>query len=213
MLGRAELLGVVAEAASAAAAGSPVPAAAAGLGGRRFTLRLPFGCFGPAPESGAGYVHDPEKGTLKVTVRPEAWTDAPWASDLVGSAETESIEGFWLRRPWLTAEACPATRGEAAVESSPETVGLARVFQEGGSRLPRRGGRAYEVTEKVAQGDSPVDGFRLVLQGRIAAPAEGAPVRCRSEHPDRRPLCLVIVEVDSVALEDARGRRLGEWGT
>ena len=207
-----------ASAASAAAGGSPTEAEAR-LAGRRFALRLPFGCLGPQPEAGAGYAYDPPRKTLKVRVRPEAWTDAPWARSLVGTPQTEAIEGFWVRRPWLLAEACPSAAGDQAAvtaeespAASPETVGLARVFEAGGSRLLRRAGRDFEATERVLDGEAPPGqgGFRLVLEGRIGA-AAGGPIRCQADHPDVRPVCLVIVDIDRVAFEDADGRQLAEW--
>uniref|UniRef100_UPI0035B48C5A hypothetical protein n=1 Tax=Phenylobacterium sp. TaxID=1871053 RepID=UPI0035B48C5A len=200
-------------AAAAAAAGGAYPQEAAALGGRRFALRLPFGCAGPTPEAASGWSYDAGRQALKITVRPETWTDAPWARELAGTPETELIDGFWLRRPWMTTEACPAP-AVAAPGAAPaeETVALVRVFEAGSSRVTRRGGRAYEVTEKVPPEPPPGEGgFRLVLEGRIAAPEDGRPIRCRSLHPDRRPLCLVLVDVDRVAFEAAGGRQFAEW--
>lgn len=211
-LGRAEILAAAGAAAAAYAAGEPYPSAAAALAGRRFVLRLPFGCYGPAPDAGAGYVFDAEKGTLKLTVRPQVWTDAPWVRELVGAPEAEAIDGFWIRRPWMTAEACPAVGGAPGAATAPETVGLVRVFEPGASRLARRGGRPYEVTEKAEDGAPPGQGgFRLVLEGRVMEPASGQPVRCRGDGPDVRPVCLLLVDFDRVAMEDARGRQLAEW--
>jgi hypothetical protein len=233
-LGRGELLGVVDAAAAATAAGGAYPERAAALAGRRFALRLPFGCAGPEADARSGWTYNAEREVLKISVQPQIWTETPWVRDLVGTEATEAIEGFWLRRPWMTAETCPpreaappaepaapaqpqakpapAPEPEPAIAPAPETVGLARVFQEGGSRLPRRGGRAYEVTEKLPPEPPPGQGgFRLVLEGRIGAPEDGRPIRCRSVHPDRRPVCLVLVEVDRVAVEAADGRQVAEW--
>lgn len=212
VLGRAELLAAVAATASAVAAGDPPPAAASALAGRRFALRLPFGCFGPAPDATAGYAYDAGKQVLKLTARPEPWTEAPWARALVGTPQTEAIEGFWIRRPWMTGEACPAAAPSPMIAPAPETVGLAQVFEEGGSRLQRRAGRPYEATEKLEIAPPPGQGgFRLALEGRVAAPADGGPIRCRAGHPDTPPLCLVRVDIDRVAFEDAAGRQFAEW--
>jgi hypothetical protein len=57
---------------------------------------------------------------------------------------------------------------------------------------------------------APVGGFRLVLEGRIVEGPSGA-VACRSDDPDRRPVCLVRVEFDRVAIEGAAGEMFGEW--
>jgi hypothetical protein len=117
----------------------------------------------------------------------------------------------------LRSEACPAAtaaqlQGAAAEGPAPETVGLAQVFEEGGSRLLRRDGRGYEATRKIEAGQAPMPGsWRLVLQGRIAPPGASPSVTCRSEHPDRRPVCLLRVEIDRVAFETADGEVLSEW--
>ncbi|MGA0604739.1 hypothetical protein ACO2Q0_01960 [Phenylobacterium sp. VNQ135] len=213
VVGRAELLAAVAAAASAVAAGDPPPAAAGALAGRRFALRLPFGCFGPSPDAAAGYAYDATKQVLKLSARPEPWTDADWARELAGTPSTEAIEGFWIRRPWMAAEACPKAAPAPMIAPAPETVGLAQVFEEGGSRLQRRAGRPYEATEKLETEPPPGQGgFRLALEGRVAAPAAGGgPIRCRAAHPDTPPLCLVLVDIDRVAFEDAAGRQLAEW--
>lgn len=212
---RAELLDAVRAAAASYAAHTPPPADVTALAGRRFVLRLPFGCFGPLFEGeSVGYAYDAEKQTLRIRARPQVWTDAPWARELVGSADTEAIEGFWIRRPWLQAESCPPTDAAQPVAGAPtpETVGLAQVFEKGGSRLLPRGGRAYEVTRKVEAADAPRGGnYRLVVQGRVSPPDNRPPVVCRSDHPDQRPLCLVRVEIDRVAFETTAGEVLAEW--
>ena len=82
------------------------------------------------------------------------------------------------------------------------------MFEAGDSRLQRRGDRPYEVVRKVAA--APVGGFRLVLEGRIVQGPTSA-VACRSDDPDRRPTCLVRVELDRVAIESAGGEMYGEW--
>lgn len=223
-LARAGLLAAAAEAASAAAAGAPYPEAAQALEGRRFALRLPFGCWGPAPAGARmGYAVDPARGALRLAARPETWTDAPFAAPLTAGQDVESVEGFWISRPWTTSEACPApspaqpqdAASGAALSPetpSPETLGIAQVFVEGGSRLLRRGERPYEATVKLGEGETPgVGGYRLVLEGRLAGGPEHQPIVCRSGHPDRRPTCLARVELDRVAFEDAGGKTLAEW--
>lgn len=216
---RAQLLGVVAQAASAFAAGLPPPKDVADLAGRRFSLRLPFGCLGPDNAGPARYEYDPEKGSLKLTARAETWTSVEVIRDLAGTPKTEAIEGFWIPRPWIFADACPALRpqpipvGPAAPPSTvpaplSPTVGLVSIFEAGDSRLQRRGTRPYEVVRKA---EAPPSGsFRLALEGRIVE-GPGGSVLCRSDDPDRPPTCLVRVEFDRVAIEGAAGEVFGEW--
>lgn len=148
---------------------------------------------------------------MRLTATVQDWIEAPWARTLVPGESVEALEGFWIRRPWLLSEGCPAQPSPPGALISPETLAVAQVFEEGGSRVTRRGGRPYTVTRKLAEGETPpAGGFRLVLQGRLSA-LEGGPVRCLSDHPDRRPTCLVVAEFDRVAMENAAGEVLGEW--
>ncbi|RAK52583.1 hypothetical protein [Phenylobacterium deserti] len=207
-VGRAELLQAVAQAASRSAAGAPYDDSIPKMAGRRFELRLPFGCFGP----GAGdiaYAYDAKSQALKLTASPVDWTDTPWAARLAHSGDVEAVEGFWIRRPWLLVETCPVAGLSGEAGAAPETVGLAEVFETGGSRLSRRGGRAYQVTRKTPPEAVGAGGWRLVLRGRIAS--DETPVRCANEGPETRPACLVRVVFERVAFEDGAGQTLAEW--
>ena len=212
-LRRPELLDLIAKVSAAAASGATYPQEVGQAAQRRFELKLPFGCAGPDLDTaGSGYTFDGAKKTLRVWVRPEAWSEAEWAQALLGEP-AEALEGFWLRRPWITTEGCPPQPGAVGpVEPSPETVGLVQGFTEGSSRVLRRDGRAYEITKRWEGAAPPGEGgFRIVLTGRIAETPASQPIRCRSPHPDRRPVCLVRVEFDRVALETAQGEMLAEW--
>lgn len=229
-VGRAELLAAVSKAASAFAAGQAMPKDVTDLTGRRFSVRLPFGCLGPQDGEAARYAYDAQKGSLKLTARAETWTDVGSIRALVATPATEAIEGFWFPRPWIAAEACPALRPQPVPVVQPEietraaktaganpapvpapfphTVGLVSTFEAGDSRLQRRGTRPYEVVRKADA--APNGAFRLLLEGRIVE-GEGGPVVCRSDDPDRPPTCLVRVEFDRVAIEGAAGEVFGEW--
>ena len=87
-------------------------------------------------------------------------------------------------------------------------MGLVSTFEAGDSRLQQRGTRPYEVVRKADA--PPVGALRLVLEGRIAD-GPGGPVVCRSDDPNRPPVCLVRVEFDRVAIEGAGGDLFGEW--
>lgn len=238
-LGRADLLAAIAEVSAATAGGGDYPELASSLGGRRFSLRLPFGCGGRAnPDASLRFVHNAERGTLQLSARPQVWTETAWMRSLLGGEAVEAIEGFWLSRPWLPTENCPvqsnasisasvsieaveerASLPEPEADAAPvaappppasETVALVRVFEANGSRLLRRGGRPYEVTRKLDEAEAPgPQGYRLVLQGRIAADRQ--PIRCRYESMDRRPVCVVEMEFDRIAFEDPAGKTLADW--
>ena len=220
-LNRAGLLQAMDAAASAYAAGQT---AGGSLTGRRFVVRQAFGCAGGSPPVGAApgdglaaWSWGPRRKSLRLTLTPGDWTDSPL---LAGSADRwEAAEGFWISRPWLRADGCPGVEGHPLASGpvaapSPQSVGLAAVFEEDGSRLGRRNGRAYEFTVRGEGDQAPaatVGGYRLVLEGRLAAFADGRALRCRSASSDQRPVCIGAVHLDRVAFETADGRILSEW--
>ncbi|CAN7413305.1 hypothetical protein LJR219_002620 [Phenylobacterium sp. LjRoot219] len=213
-LGRSELLLALDAASSAYAAGNPDEGE--DLAGRRFVIRQAFGCPGAAsPDGGAGLARwkwGPRQSSIELSLRPEDWTEAPIVAG--DDAHWEAVEGFWLARPWLRAEGCPAvTAGEEiAAPASPQTAGLAAVFEREGSRVGRREGKAFSFTIRGEPPPKPpAAGYRLVLEGRFTAFPGGRAIRCRSEGPDARPLCIAAAEVDRVAFEDADGKLLSEW--
>lgn len=94
-----------------------------------------------------------------------------------------------------------------------ETVGLAQFFETGASRVPQRSGKPYETVEKVPlDALQATEGFRLVLSGRIGSLPSGQPVGCHSPSTELRPVCLIAVEFDRVAVENPlSGELLAEW--
>lgn len=189
-------------------------------------------------EGRAGWKWNAKKTAIELSLRPADWTGTPIMG---GDNHWEAVEGFWLVRPWLRAEGCPTVApaaqapekpaasgsegpkkpGAAAAAGpekpatpapSPQTAGLAAVFEHGGSRVGRRNGKAFSFT---LRGDPapqpPAAGYRLVLEGRFVAFPDGNAIRCQAASPDRRPLCVVAAEIDRVAFEEADGKILSEW--
>lgn len=219
---RAELLRALDTASSAYAAGRPDESPA--LAGRRFVIRQSFGCDGPTsrealPQPGlAAWTVDAKNQTIELTLRPTDWTS--WAPSADAESSWEAIEGFWLNRPWLRAEGCPAPRDTSAASPSPpsplasrQTAGLAAVFEKGGSRSARRDGKPFTHTMRAEDGPptAPTGGYRVVLEGRFVAFPAGRAIRCRAENPDERPVCIAAARIDRIAFEDAEGQLLTEW--
>lgn len=222
-LDRRELLSAVSQAASDYAAGA-TPTATDPLVGRQFDIRLAFGCEGaetpPADGAGDGLARwswGPERETIRLSLTPGDWT----RSALIAGAsqdQWEAVEGFWIARPWMNAEGCPSIRADplasGPVTPSPQAVGLAAVFETGGSRLGRRNGRAYTHAIRQA-GDAPLvaldAGYRVRLEGRIAAFPGGRAIRCRAANPNQRPVCVAAAQLDRVAFETPTGETLSEW--
>lgn len=222
-LDRRELLSAVDRAASNYAAGA-ADAAARPLVGRQFDIRLAFGCEGaetpPADGSGDGLARwswGADRETIRLSLTPGDWTRSALIAGS-GQDRWEAVEGFWVARPWMDADGCPSLRADplagGPLAPSPQTVGLAAVFESGGSRLGRRNGRAY--THVIRQtGEVPLialdAGYRVRLQGRVTAFPDGRAIRCRAAHANQRPVCVAAVQLDRVAFETPTGETLSEW--
>lgn len=225
-LGRAELLQAIAAARAAYAAGQTN--AADSLAGRSFAIREAFGCAGPtdtAREGRARWAWDARRQAIEISLTPADWTTAPvlagTAVGPAGAGRWEAVEGFWLTRPWLLTDGCPAPPINPVpaaggtppkVAATPPVAGLAAVFEAEGSRVGRRDGRAYAFT---LRGDPapelPIGGYRLLIEGRFSAFPDGQAVRCATPDPDAEPVCVAAAEIDRVAFEDASGKLLREW--
>lgn len=116
VVNRAEMLRALDAAASAFAAGQPVDSA--GLDGRRFSVRQAFGCAGATPSGAvrpaglASWAWGPRNQTIELALQP-----ADWTAELTFGQEdaAEAIEGFWLARPWMRTDGCPAVTSPAPV--------------------------------------------------------------------------------------------------
>lgn len=217
-LSRSDVIAALDAAASDYSAGGA--AASASLAGRRFVIRESFGCLGPTtgketPDGLANWAWAADGKSITISLKPGDWATSPLLGDQ--AQKLEAAEGIWLARPWLRTEGCPATSGAAADTStslSPQTAAVVALFDEGGSRMGRRGGKAYEHRVR-GEGDRPatlpVAGYRLVLEGRLGAFSDGGAIRCHADGPDARPVCIAAVQLDRVAFETSDGALLTEW--
>ena len=215
-LDRAALLGAVAQAASAHAAGIDDPQAQAVLDGRRFAIKLRFGCGGPAGEASSDALRWRVKSdeSLEITATPDLSLEAP---ELAGALTqtVEAVEGFWIPHPWLLSNACPALRqsSEAHPVVPEHSVGIAQYYTPEGSRTERRSGRAYVSIAPAEPGEPlPQNGFVLLLEGRLQAWPGGPPIHCSSTSAAARPSCIVSVRLDRVAFtRPGDGAVIDEW--
>lgn len=220
-LRRSDLVAAAARAAAAYAAGEAYPATDKALVGQQFEIVIPFGCSGPSASPSADparWNFDLKKKTITLTAQPQLWTDTPWVRDMLGDSPFERIEGFWIPRPWLAAETCPAPRtpspGGPAPAASEPTVGVVRVFSPDASRVGRRDERPYQVVRKAGEDElaTTAHEYRLVLNGRVVGFPAGDAVRCGAASIDQRPICLIGVEIDRVAfVEPDSAEVLAEW--
>ncbi len=217
-LGRADLIEAAQRAADAYAARTAAPATNVGLAGKRFSIRLPFGCGGPAPRpddlGAAGWHYDPQTETLRAQVSPEDWTEAHWARAASGQPY-EAAEGFWIARPWSTSNECPAPAAGISPDQAAalQTLGIARFFEPGSSRAARKSGDAYRFSKKVSPENAPgVQGLRLLIEGRLSVDPSRQPIGCWSANPDARPICVFNTRLDRIAITDPSGGTVfSEW--
>lgn len=227
-LTRGELVSAAGQAASAYAGGQ-VPTETDPLVGRGFAVRVPFGCTGPSEaiegtgsDGVARWKWGPDRKTIQLSLTPGDWTGSTLAFQPGPAANAaplwEAVEGFWVPRPWLAAETCPDVGTDplqtVLAPASPQTIGIAAVFEAGGSRIGRRNGRAYAFTVRTQRDQpltAPTEGYRLMLEGRVVGFPNGRAIRCRASGPDERPVCFAAVQLDKVAFEDATGTTLSEW--
>lgn len=219
-LDRAELLVAVRLAMDAAASGAPPPAGNKALVNRSFEIRLPFGCEGSSSiGTWAEVDHDVRRGVLRLAARPPLSGDDALLRAVAAGQRFDRAEGYWIERPWTNSEVCPpgATAADAredTVRGTPRpTLAIAQFFAPDEPRTRQRGGRPYTVTRKL-DADAIADrgGYRLVLAGRIAAFADGQPVRCRVDDAALPPVCAINARFTRVAFERALdGAPLAEW--
>lgn len=219
VLGRADLIALASKAADAVAAGTDPASALTDAVGQRFEVKLPFGCEGPADEESKTpmrWRYDAKDRALRVHAAPVQWTAADWWRQNA-PAGLETVEGFWIARPWTTSEACPrgagrpAATGPDAVTLPGQTLALGQIFMEDSPRRARRDGKPYQSVLRVSEDELDTSqGFVLRMTGRIAAmPGTAGAVRC--EQPagaEQRPICLIGVTFDRVAIERAADDRL-----
>ena len=225
-LTRADLIEAARQAANSYASGEGVTGSDT-LIGRVFAVRIAFAC-GPLAEGGPSAAAQPDglpravwgadRKTLQLSLTPGEWTQSALMAEPNATARWEHVEGFWVTRPWLTGDGCPALSADplqgAVAQPTPQTLGIAAVFEEGASRFGRRNGRAYAYTvrgEGDQQVQAPAAGYRLLLEGRVAGFPSGRAFRCRASSPDQRPVCVVAVQLDRVAVTQADGTVMGEW--
>lgn len=228
-LNRAEMIAALARAASGYAAGD-MPQEV--LAGRRFVVRLPFGCQGttetPDRPGFASWSRTADGLGIELRLSPADWLAQSPVEGTDLAQAWANADGVWITRSWLSLDTCPPrppaieTRPltpadddaqDAPVEpppvvlpyASPQTAGLVLYSPVDGSRIGRRGGQPY-VHLIRAEADQPVQpsprGWRVVVEGRVGAFPDGRSVRCSAPGRDARPVCIAAVQVDKLSFED-----------
>ena len=214
---RAAFLRAVAAAASAHSSGADDSQAQAELDGRRFAIRLRFGCDGAASQGSAAPLRwevGENQKSFAVFAKPDlSLADGPLED--IPEQTIEAIEGFWIPRPWETTGACPATAsGDAEVAlPAPQLVGIAQYFTAEDSRVGRRSGRPYVARRKIESSAAlPKSGLILLLEGRFEPWPQGKVIRCTGSGRTRQPACIASAHLDRAAfLRPEDDSVVAEW--
>ncbi len=234
-LDREALLIAAMRATSATALGRDDAEAQREFEGKRFELRIRFGCNGPTDaRQPLSWRFDEPTRTLRLAARPDVSAEDPLVAAMVGKDGIEEVEGFWIPRPWLLTAACPAAPPPAAppAESSAadqepkepaaplapppaeQRVAIAQFFTDTDARTGRQTDRAYEAVVALAEGAAPsAEGYNLVLSGRLQALPGGKVIGCAAPAPGRRPDCIISAHIDEARMERPdNGAILARWG-
>jgi hypothetical protein len=218
LLARQDLVETAQGAAARFAAEGRMAQETASLVGRKFSLRLAFGCE-PA-QAAPGVLQttaqaNAERDSITLTARPALWADLPLVQALSDRAAIETVEGFWIPRPWSASENCPpridVPAPAVATPPSAQTLGLARIFAAGESRAQRHAEHPYQFTFR-RPADAPATAtYYLLLEGELAAFADGNALNCWAESAQHRPVCLYRVLFSRVAFLSQDGGALAQW--
>jgi len=242
VLGRAEFIAMVNSAADALASGTELPRDVQDLSGRRFDIVLPFGCEGPVSEGSKparGWEYDAKRSVLRISVEPERWSAAEWEAPKAPDKEgaDADLRGFWILRPWSSAERCPAasiappaasdaapTPSEAAPaateavpaasEKSPALTAEQSLAIAGRMGDDKKPARPFKIVKRLAaDAFEPARGFHLRLIGRIESAPGMMPIACvQRGGGQQRPKCLVSVTFAELRIENPLdGKALGVW--
>ena len=232
-LERSALLIATMRAASARAAGRDDSDEQSELDGKRFELRLRFGCASDNPDDPArGWRFDEAQRTLRLRVTNDI-SAAEIEAAGVAVDDFESVEGLWLRRPWLLQPACPRNdQSEDAAETESKVplsdselrdsasavvvsrrVGVAQFYTSTDARTARRKQRPYEVTKVLDEGAVPSEqGYDFVMSGRLRALPDRRVIACWSARIDGAPDCIISVHIDRAWIERPDNHEmLAEW--
>jgi len=206
-LDREDVILAALEATTAAALGKDDHAAQAELKGRKFEVRLRFGCPGMSNVT-RSFTYDDKEQVLRAKVSSDLAEQPLPMSDLLYRTYEGGV-GFVLGQPWLLSAGCPQGDFAKMISGQP-TIVLAQLFTADESRAQRPGGE-YALTKPMEREEVPKEGLDLIVSGRLSELADGRSIHCGAR--DGAPVCIVAGKIDRVAFaRPGSDEPLGEWG-
>lgn len=218
-LDRAALIDAASLAASAFAAGDMTDAKFRQFAGRRFELVLPFACNGPIAREeklDRGWSYDSENGNFQLVFPSNIVLPLVDEAQSVDDTEpaTRFAKSFWIERDWLRQGVCPRIPDTSVMTGTAEapSLAIAEIADEESPRADDRDGQPYRVSKRLTAEQLPdKQGLRVVITGRLASSPK-LPFQCKSVHPDRRPICVILGRFDRLQITNASGSETyGEW--
>ena len=210
-LDRDGLLVTMLEASSAAIIGADDAAAQADLKGRRFEVRMRFGCPSARPEVERSWSYSEASGALRVTVKPDIDAEAPTPAAAVDGGKVPVVRerGFLIPAPTVLANGCPTSDYAAVAGFTNLRFGI---VQRSDPQANRAGQllESYEIVKKIAPEAVPTDGLDLIVRGRLETAADGRAIRCSPRGGVVE--CFANATIDHVGIEDpVRSQLVAEW--
>jgi hypothetical protein len=212
-LDREQLLVTLLGAAGDAIVGADDAETQKALKGRRFDLRMRFGCPDTPPIAGRSWTYDEKSGAMKVTVKPDvdeeiehpATTDGPEAKPAKAHRG-----GFQIPGPTLLPVGCPTADFAAVPGFTNLRFALVQTTDADSPRAQQLL-NSYEIVKKIAPDAAPTKGLDLILRGRLESDAQGRVVTCAPNGGVAE--CLANVTIDKVSIENPETSVLvAEWG-
>lgn len=206
-LDRKQLLVAMLDAATGAVLGEPDEAAQQALKGRRFELRMRFGCDGEI-DARRSWRFDEAAGALRVNVTPDSFAAAAKPGEGL-TDDGHSPLGFVIARPNLLRSGCPAADYAAVTPSSALRFGLLPLHVTNAPRdealLP-----SYAIVKKIAPDAVPTQGLDLILRGRLDSEGDAPVIVCV---PSTNAIdCRATATFETISIEDpSNGRLIAEW--
>ena len=197
-LDRNGFLRTIASVASAHTVGTDDRAMQSALDGRRFAIRVRFGCDGPAPNSSTAalrWTQAQDGKSFGIFAKPDLSLADERLKD-ISDQTIEAVEGFCIPRPWENQGACPnpAADDEEAALPAPQLVGIAQYFTAEDLRCCMRVGTSLcrDTKGRIAGRTTEVGAYFAVSKGDFEAWPGGKVVRCSriGPQPAARLHCL-----------------------
>jgi hypothetical protein len=208
-LDREHLLVAMMQAATRAELGSEDEEAERRLKGRRFELRMRFGCPGTA-DARRSWTYDQAAGALRVKVVPDELAAISLANEATDAGDSSRPRGFLIANPTRLSAGCPAKAYAAIADTTALRFAIAPLPAASATRAAGLLD-SYEIVKKIAADAAPAQGLDLVIRGRLDSAGNEPVVQCAPSGGAVE--CRSTATIDTISILDPSADRLiAEWG-